>query len=114
MTGKGAAPTKRFDLNILALTLGGLLLAPIMGGAVGLAIVTSAYQPQGFLVTLGMGAWAGAMFGGLPALVIGLPVHLLLYRLRWTSLWVYVSVGALFGIAVVALWLGVSGPEGLD
>jgi len=81
-------------------TLVGLILAPVAGGMV-VMLGMVAIDPPGFddiLSALAFGGFYGGILGGLPALLIGWPLHLLLLRQRWTSVWVYVGLGALIGV----------------
>lgn len=80
-------------------TLLGLLLAPVAGGMVvtgGMAVLESGGVAD-VLPAMMFGAFYGGVLGGLPALVIGWPLHLLLWKQGWTSVWVYISLGTVIG-----------------
>lgn len=90
-----------------ARTFVGLLLAPAVGGALG---VTLAMAPEIFAGRDDFGAFPGLLWfgfafgfilGALPALIIGWPLHLFLLRQRWTSIWVYIGLGAILGVAAM-------------
>ncbi len=91
----------------LARTFIGLLLAPVVGGGIG---ITLAMTPDLVAGRDDFGAipgllWFGAAFGfilgALPALVIGWPLHLFLLSRRWTSIWVYIGLGAVLGFGAI-------------
>jgi hypothetical protein len=96
-------------------SLAGLVLAPIFGGAISLgflgifgggSIGAMASNAVGVAV---MGAYVGALYGVIPALVIGWPIHLLLLRQRWTHPLAYAALGpalAVLAMILIALVMG--------
>ena len=87
----------------------GLLVAPIVGGALSLVIWATASDvlsgnlsghslANGFVGALMFGALYGAWIGLLPAFIIGWPLHVLLLRQRKTHLMVYVAAGAVLAL----------------
>lgn len=103
------APRPPFSWITLSRTLLGLILAPVIGGAIGTSIlmipelVADPSELAEFDGLLLFGAYFGAIFGILPALLLGLPIHLGLLRQGWTSIWAYVGLGALLGMG--GFWL---------
>lgn len=90
-------------------TFWGLLLAPMIGGAVSAMISalpllvfgneevrTSLNLPA----AMSMGFLIGAFLGLPAALTLGLPIHLLLLRYGWTSLLHYSAFGAVIAFAM--------------
>lgn len=113
-----AATTRPFSWWKFARTLVGLLAAPAVGGALGLSvflipdIISGRDQYYGLGSLVWFGFAFGFLLGAIPALIVGWPLHLLLLRLRWTSIWVYSALGALLGLT--ALFISVPILEALD
>jgi hypothetical protein len=98
-------------------SLVGLALAPIIGGAVVFGAIGVLELAKGRIELLrmaGMGAYFGALFGAPAAVLIGWPIHLLLLKLRWTHVAVYVALGAALGIAGFLAAASVYGGLGID
>jgi hypothetical protein len=104
----------------IVLTILGLVIAPVVGGVVvALGAVShfliaqagagrldaSAIQQAitGAPQFMAVAAMAGAVFGILPALLLGWPAHLLLNRRQWTSARTYALAGAPLGFFIVRL-----------
>jgi hypothetical protein len=103
-----AEATKRdFSIGKFLRTLAGLLLAPVVGGALAmlgaLLVESRGVRADEWSQGLFFGALAGGLLGVIPALLIGWPVHLLLLKLRWTSVWTYTGLGGLIGLGAVAI-----------
>ena len=103
--------TPAFSVWKLLRTLAGLVLAPVAGGTIvmtGLASVDAFTQGrvQDLASSAVFGAIYGGMLGAIPALVIGWPLHLLLLKLRWTSVWVYMALGAVIGLGGIYVSAG--------
>jgi hypothetical protein len=105
----GAAVRAPFSWWKFGRTFLGLLLAPVVGGTIGIVLFAlpdlfAGSAEVGELIGLtAFGAYFGAFFGIIPALLVGWPVHLLLLRQRWTPIWVYVGLGALIGMLALPL-----------
>ena len=90
-----------------ARTFVGLLLAPAIGGAIGLLgfmipdLASGSAPPDELLKLLWFGLAFGFILGAVPALLIGWPLHLFLLSRRWTSIWVYIGLGALLGVSAI-------------
>ena len=117
MTADAIAPP-RFRLPLFLRTLIGLALAPVVGGALMMVLMMipdvarTGGTADDFLKMIMFGGMYGAAFGLPGALTLGWAVHLLLLKLRWTSVWVYVGLGALMG--VVAFYAASLVLQGID
>lgn len=102
-----AAPQTPFSWWKLARTFVGLLLAPAIGGAIGLLafmipdLASGSAPPDELLKLLWFGLAFGFILGAVPALLIGWPLHLFLLSQKWTSIWVYIGLGALLGVSAL-------------
>jgi hypothetical protein len=95
-----AAAGGKFSIWKLLRTLLGLLLAPSVGGAIVMCGIALTERDSGDLTkALLIGGYIGLLLGGPGAILLGLPVHLLMWRQRWTSLWHYLGFGAVLGVA---------------
>ncbi len=113
MTTAASDPNLRKSLwGRIARTALGLILAPIVGGVIVIAmldvgeLVRSPGHSAGFLVTM---AEISAFLGVPPALVIGWPLHLLLLRTRMTHLPVYLGLGVVLGIVALLVMSAFTG-----
>jgi hypothetical protein len=93
--------------------------APSVGGALawfGVALVSLAmpglYGGADPFTVLLVGGIGGAILGSPAAIIIGWPLHLLLLKLRWTHVAVYIYLGAMLGVigffTFVSLWSPIS------
>lgn len=88
----------------LVRTLIGLVIAPSVGAALALSafLIPDIVSGREQIIELGKLMWFGFAFGlilgGIPALIIGWPLHLFLLSRRWTSIWVYIGLGAVLGL----------------
>lgn len=111
------ATTRRppFSWPKLGRTLLGLILAPLVGGVVSVVLITIptlVFDPTELAEAGGLilfGAYFGGLLGLAPALLLGLPVHLLLLKQGWTSIWAYIGIGALLGMGGFFLSVAVLG-----
>ncbi len=100
-------PYAKFNRTLFARTLVGLILAPVVGGGTAMLVMglTEATQPDFGIEELASIIMLGGIFGGIfglvPALVLGWPIHLLLLRQRWTQVWFYIGTGAVLGVAAM-------------
>jgi hypothetical protein len=88
-------------------TILGLLLAPVVGSAVGLYVYTAITTllagdltgPLGSAAgILFLGGWFGALMGIIPAFVFGWPLHVVLLRTGKTHLLAYVGLGTVLAL----------------
>lgn len=113
--------TRRFSLPLFLRSLTGLVLAPIVGGAICLGALGGfsgmsdglSEMFSGIFKLSVMGAYIGAFYGVIPALIIGWPIHLLFQRMGWTNVVVYMLVGAVLGVAAMML-AGLVMGDGID
>jgi hypothetical protein len=113
MSEIAAAMRPPFSIWLFLRTALGLILAPILGGAVGMAAFSffdgvGKFEgwPRDISSIAFIGAYLGGVYGLLPALIIGWPIHLLLLRQRWTHPLVYIAIGPLLaGLAFIAIGL---------
>ncbi len=103
-----ATPTRpRFSWWKLARSFIGLLLAPALGAVIAITLfmipeyATSRESLADLPGVAGFAVLFGMLFGAIPALIIGWPLHLFLLSRRWTSIWVYCGLGAVLGVASV-------------
>lgn len=99
------APTQPgFSVWKLFRSLAGLILAPVAGGALvfgglefldGFAFSRMDHVPEALM----LGGYLGLIVGAPGAIILGWPLHLLMLRQRWTSVWAYLGFGALLGVA---------------
>lgn len=97
-------PKPRFSFWKLLRSLAGLILAPVAGGAVvfgGLEFIDGFQFGRMSQVpsALILGGYLGLIVGAPGAIILGWPLHLLMLRQRWTSVWAYLGFGALLGVA---------------
>lgn len=109
-----ASARRQMDWAKFARSIGGLALAPIAGGAVAFAAESASELNFMALPRLAaLGGYFGAIFGVLPALVIGYPIHVLLMRMKWTHPAIYAAVGVVMagvGYALATTGLSLLGP----
>lgn len=84
----------------------GLCGAAVLIGSVAMTLPAGADWLGGLLVF----AFIITLYGAIATVLLGLPAHLLLGRMGWTSLWAYILAGLIAGAGVALLLMSAGEP----
>lgn len=110
MTNEEPLPRdSRLVIATLAAPVAGCVVGAVLWG-LGYMVFTGESGAGSILLLPFMGFAYGVSIGMIASLVVGLPVHVLLVRMRLTSVWAYLACGAVSGAPMAFLvMLAVSG-----